>query len=87
MALLEISSASPAEDRDEEMSAPGLGKTSSAISAARWPETAIVQAIATGILRLLLAVRDQLVERWIATQQEASRERMLRGSITYRSNS
>ncbi len=78
MATLEISSAPPAEDRDDEMSAPGLRKSFErhlrrTLARDRYSATDRDRYYA-----LALAVRDQLIERWIATQQEHHRKNVKR---------
>src|SRR6516164_3032336 len=69
MAILEISSASPAEDRDEEMSAPGLRKNFERHLRRTLAKDRYSATDRDRYYALALAVRDQLVERWIATQQ------------------
>ncbi len=78
MAILEISGPPPTEDRDEEMSAPGLRKNFElhlrrTLARDRYSATDRDRYYA-----LALAVRDQLVERWIATQQEHHRKNVKR---------
>ena len=69
MAILEFSSASPAEDRDEEMSAPGLRKNFQRHLCRTLAKDRYSATDRDRYYALALAVRDQLVERWIATQQ------------------
>ncbi|MGA9265734.1 MAG: glycogen/starch/alpha-glucan phosphorylase, partial [Rhodomicrobium sp.] len=74
MAILEISSASPPDDRDEEMSAPGLRKNFERHLRRTLARDRYSASDRDRYYALALAVRDQLVERWIATQQEHHRK-------------
>ena len=74
MAILEISSASPPEDRDEEMSTPGLRKNFERHLRRTLARDRYSASDRDRYYALALAVRDQLVERWIATQQEHHRK-------------
>ena len=69
MATLEISSVPAAEDRDEEMSAPGLRKNFERHLRRTLARDRFSATDRDRYFALALAVRDQLVERWIATQQ------------------
>jgi starch phosphorylase len=78
MAILEMRSVPPAEDKDQEMSAPGLRRNFErhlrrTLARDRYSATDRDRYYA-----LALAVRDQLVERWIATQQEHHRKNVKR---------
>ncbi len=78
MAVLEINDASAAEDTDAEMSAPGLRKNFErhlrrTLARDRYSATDRDRYYA-----LALAVRDQLIERWIATQQAHHKQNVKR---------
>jgi hypothetical protein len=86
MATLEISSVPAAEDRDEEMSAPGLRKNferhlRQTLARDRYSATDRDRYYA-----LALAVRDQLVDRWTPLSRCIT-PGMSRESITYRLSS
>ena len=79
MAIIEISSApQSAEDRDEEMSAPGLRKSFERHLRRTLARDRYSATYRDRYYALALAVRDQLVERWIATQQEHHRKNVRR---------
>ena len=78
MAILEIRSAPPADDTNSEMSAPGLRKNferhlRGTLARDRYSATDRDRYYA-----LALAVRDQLIERWIATQQAHHKQNVKR---------
>ena len=78
MSTLEISSVPPAEDRDEEMSAPGLRKNFERHLRRTLARDRFSATDRDRYYALALAVRDQLIERWIATQQEHHRKNVKR---------
>ena len=78
MATLEISSVPAAEDRDEEMSAPGLRKNFERHLRRTLARDRFSATDRDRYFALALAVRDQLVERWIATQQGHHRKNVKR---------
>ncbi len=78
METLEISSEPPAEDRDDEMSAPGLRKSFERHLRRTLARDRFSATDRDRYYALALAVRDQLIERWIATQQEHHRHNVKR---------
>ena len=78
METLEISSAPPAEDRDDEMSAPGLRKSFERHLRRTLARDRFSATDRDRYYALALTVRDQLIERWIATQQEHHRHNVKR---------
>ena len=79
MATLEISNTPPAEDRDDkEMSAPRLRKSFERHLRRTLARDRYSASDRDRYYALALAVRDQLVERWIATQQLHHRQNVKR---------
>ncbi len=78
MAILEISSTQQAEDTDAEMSAPGLRKNFERHLRRTLARDRYTATDRDRYYALALAVRDRLIERWIATQQTHHKQNVKR---------